>query len=232
MALPSVTVPQVATATTTNATANLTTPTTWDLDENKQTVAGQLNGILSSNSPLLQQAETKSLQQMNARGLTNSSMAIGAGQNALYSAALPIAQADANTNASNAQFNTQVKNQADATNAGILNNVSQFNAGAANTSANNAASASNTLLQTQMQEQNKLQLADIEASYKTLMQANASAGELYQQSVKNITDIINNPDLNATAKDAAITQQLGYLKDGMEMFGAINNLNLSALLNF
>ena len=232
MALPSVTVPQVATATTTNATANLTTPTTWDLDENKQTVAGQLNGILSSNSPLLQQAETKSLQQMNAKGLANSSMAIGAGQNALYSAALPIAQADANTNASNAQFNTQVKNQADATNAGILNNVSQFNAGAANTSANNAASASNTLLQTQMQEQNKLQLADIEASYKTLMQANASAGELYQQSVKNITDIINNTDLDATAKDAAITQQLGYLKDGMEMFGAINNLNLSALLNF
>lgn len=223
--------PKVSTAATTNATANLTTPTEWKLDD-KQTVQGQLSGILASNSPLLQQAQTKSLQDMNARGLSNSSMAIGAGQNALYSAALPIAQADANINATNAQTNTQIKNNSDATNTNILNSTSQFNAQASNTASQNAANASNQILGTQLDQNNKLQLADVEASYKTLMQTNSSAGELYQQAVKNITDITKDTALDSTAKQAAVNQQLSYLKDGLNMFGAINNLDLTKLLTF
>jgi hypothetical protein len=83
-----------------------------------------------------------------------------------------------------------------------------------------------------LQENNKLALAKIEADYKNLMQVNSSAGELYQQSVKNITDIIGNTELDSAAKDAAINQQLSYLKSGMNMFGSINNLNLSSILNF
>jgi hypothetical protein len=242
-----ITIPQVAKAATvpaTTATYNPATydPSLWNID-GKQTVNGQLQGILAGNSPLLQQAETRALQQANAKGLVNSSMAVTAGQSALYDAALPIAQSDANLYASAAQTNANAQNSAGQFNASALNNAgqfnasaqnntSQFNASAQNTAENNAAGATNSFLQIQMQEENKLRLADIEASYKTLMQTNASAGELYQQSVKNITDLITNPDLDAEAKDAAITQQLGYLKDGMEMFGAINNLNLTSLLNF
>ena len=75
----------------TKATAN-----NWNVNSD-QTVAGQVNGLISQNSPLLQQTQTKALEQANQRGLLNSSMAVGAAQSALYSAALPIAQADAAT---------------------------------------------------------------------------------------------------------------------------------------
>ena len=200
--------------------AQTISPTKWNIDD-KQTVAGQIQGIIASNSPLLQQAETAAKQAANARGLQNSSMAVTAGQAALYNTALPIAQADAQTYATNAQYNTETDNTTAKYNADATNTANQYN-----------ATATNNLLMQQMQENNKLQLADIEASYKTLMQLNASAGELYQQSVKNITDIIGNKDLDSEAKDAAIEHQLNYLKQGMNMFGAINNINLSSMLQF
>ncbi|MBR9770050.1 MAG: hypothetical protein GYB54_02845 [Gammaproteobacteria bacterium] len=59
------------------------------------TVQGQLDGILSSNSPLMKRAETFGKQQANKRGLLNSSMAASASQGAMIDAALPIAQQDA-----------------------------------------------------------------------------------------------------------------------------------------
>ncbi|MDR5867921.1 hypothetical protein [Halomonas koreensis] len=59
------------------------------------TVQGQLNGILNSNSKLMKTAATQGKQQANQRGLLNSSMGIGASQNAMINSALPIAQQDA-----------------------------------------------------------------------------------------------------------------------------------------
>lgn len=87
-----------------------TAPTPWNVQPD-QTVAGQVKKIIDTNSPLSQQAETRSLQQSNARGLLNSSMAVGAGQSALYDAVLPIAQADASVNANAGQFNANATNQ-------------------------------------------------------------------------------------------------------------------------
>jgi len=60
-----------------------------------QTVESRIAGIISQNSPLMQQARADSLGQMNERGLINSSMAVTAGNAAVYRAAMPIAQADA-----------------------------------------------------------------------------------------------------------------------------------------
>jgi len=59
------------------------------------TVQGQLNGILNSNSKLMKSAATQGKQQANQRGLLNSSMAVGASQNAMIQNAMPIAQQDA-----------------------------------------------------------------------------------------------------------------------------------------
>lgn len=83
-----------------------------------------------------------------------------------------------------------------------------------------------------MQSATQQSLATIEAKYKQIMQANDSAGGLYQQVVKNITDITSNTDLDAGAKSTAISQQTNMLKDGLEMFGQLNNLGISALVTF
>jgi hypothetical protein len=54
---------------------------------------------------------------MNTRGLLNSSLAVGAGQSALYDAALPIAQQDAQTFTQAGLSNQQARNTADQFNA-------------------------------------------------------------------------------------------------------------------
>lgn len=86
------------------------TPASWTPDE-KSTVQGQLKGILDAGGPLMDRATTRALQQMNARGVLNSSMAIGAGQAALYDAAVPIAGADASTYAKSQSENAQMKQE-------------------------------------------------------------------------------------------------------------------------
>jgi len=55
----------------------------------------QLNGLLASNSPYIQQARQSAINQANSRGLLNSSIAAGNSQAAAIQAGLPIAQSDA-----------------------------------------------------------------------------------------------------------------------------------------
>jgi hypothetical protein len=114
----------------------------WNVDS-PQTVTGQVRDIVTAGGPLMKQAEARSNMRMNSRGLLNSSLAVGAGQSALYDAALPMAQADAQTNAQAANFNANAANAAsqfgaDATNRQSLanqdatNRASEFQAGATN----------------------------------------------------------------------------------------------------
>lgn len=84
-------------------------PSMWDIDAD-QTVAGQLSKILANDSPLMQQARARALQQMNSRGLTNSSMAQSAADSAMYDQAMQIAQQDASTYADRGKYNTDSKN--------------------------------------------------------------------------------------------------------------------------
>lgn len=243
--------PTPATASTyTGAQANAAN---WAIDDD-QTVQGQVKKIIADNSPLMQMAETRSTQEMGKRGLINSSMAVGAGQEAVYKAALPIATADAAVNARSNEFNAgatqQVNlanqsstNQADAQTSQLTTNVSLNNSAAANDMtkfresldtdiAKFNASESNALKKLGMDGQTKTELANIEASYKTLMQANASAADLYKQMVLNTSTIMTNKDMDAATKSTAIKNQIALLNNGMGIIGQISNLNLTDLLTF
>ena len=131
-----------STAAATPYTAGNAALTSLTPDSN-QTVQGQLTGILAANSPLLQQARAASLAQMNQRGLTNSSMAIGAGQEAVIKQALPIASQDATTFANAGQLNTNLANQNAQFNTGQTNTGLQFGAAATNQAALANAGAQN-----------------------------------------------------------------------------------------
>lgn len=61
------------------------------------TVAGQLDALLQSGSPLMQRAANFADVQSQRKGLLGSSMAAGAAQGAMMDRALPIAQQDAST---------------------------------------------------------------------------------------------------------------------------------------
>jgi hypothetical protein len=64
-------------------------------DPSIHSVQGQLEGLLSSDNKLVQQSRNRASLESAARGLRNSSVAVQAGEEAAYAAALPIAQADA-----------------------------------------------------------------------------------------------------------------------------------------
>lgn len=90
------------------------------------TVAGQIESLIKSDSPLQQQATTRAKEQASALGMSASSMAIRAGQQALYDYAVPIAQQDAQTAANfqaakQAVDNEQIKIETEAQVAGSLN---------------------------------------------------------------------------------------------------------------
>jgi hypothetical protein len=76
------------------------------------TVANQLKGILEGDSPLLQSARTRAMQESANRGLLNTSIAATAGEEALTRTALPIAQQDAATRFAAKQANQAASNQA------------------------------------------------------------------------------------------------------------------------
>ena len=97
-----------------------------------QTVESRTANIIKQNSPLSQLAESRSLARANERGLINSSMAIGAGQKAVYDAAVPIATSDANMFGDAARTNAQLGTQASIASAGFANDASRFGAGARN----------------------------------------------------------------------------------------------------
>ena len=89
--------------------SQIQTATPWEVAKN-QTVQSQLEQIIAADSPLMQQARMRALQAANARGLLNSSMAVSAGESALYDAAMPIAQQDASTYADAGRFNADAQN--------------------------------------------------------------------------------------------------------------------------
>lgn len=77
------------------AAAGLTTPKVPVTGALNDSVADKVKELTSQDSPLMQQAKTDALKVANRRGLLNSSMAVGAAQDATVRAALPIASQDA-----------------------------------------------------------------------------------------------------------------------------------------
>lgn len=242
------------TATTTNATATGFQGAQTQVNQPTDTVQGQITGIIDANSPLMQQAARRANEAANARGLLNSSIAVGAGQEAVMDRALPIATQDANTytntrlanqNSTNAglQFSAAAENQASQTNATLGTDTSQKNAAAANnlqlTNMDQAfktaianTDAQNKVVLQQLGDQTKVGLANIEADYKTLMQTSSSAADMYRQTLDSIGKVVSDTNMNAAAKATAINGYMGWLKTSMNLVASINGVDLGDLLTF
>lgn len=233
---------------TTDATA-----TNWNVDPN-QTVQGQIGGIIAKDSPLMQQAATSAKQQANQRGLINSSMAVGAGHDAVYRAAMPIAQQDASTYGNAARYNADAANSMSTFNAGAQNQAAAQSAqlGLSADQSNQSASlaqaqqaydaALKTSIQaadfagrselTKLDGQIRQSLADTEAKFKTGMQTSASMAQTYQGMIDNITRIMASPDLDAAAKQASINNLTKLYNGALQSQEAISGLQLGSLIDF
>lgn len=225
-----------AQATTYDATTSQVNPTT-------DTVSGQLKGLIDSDSPLMQQAQRRAMEKMNARGLLNSSLAVGAGQSAVMDAALPIATADAAAYNQTRLTNQTAQNAASQFNANVSTDTNQKNAAASNTlqltnldqawkTAIANTDAQNKVVLQQLGDKTKVDLANIEADYKTLMQTSSSASDMYRQTLDSISKVVADTNMNAAAKASAINGYVGWMKNGLNLVASVNGVNLGNLLNF
>tara|TARA_Y100000310_G_scaffold76702_1_gene73204 strand:+ start:170 stop:718 length:549 start_codon:yes stop_codon:yes gene_type:complete len=74
-------------------------------------LSNKLTEIINTNSPLFKAAQTKAMQNMQRRGLVNSTLAQEAVMNAVINVALPIAQAEVNQLVTNLYYNTDWTNK-------------------------------------------------------------------------------------------------------------------------
>jgi hypothetical protein len=217
--------------------------TGYQVDPNS-TVASQVQQIIASGSPLMQQATANAQAGMNARGLMNSSQAITAGEAGLLTAALPIAQQDSQSLVQ-AGFNTST----------AANTASQTNSAAENAALNAYATQQNSLQQTHMNNESAIQiqqlqnagnLANIQAqgainvqltnlqdTNKLILQTNAGASQLYSQALAYMANISTNPDLDPNQKATALNNSVSELSDALNVMTTTAGLpDVSSMLNF
>ncbi len=198
--------------------------------------SSKYNADVANNMALANQGATNSAKQFTA-GATNQQTQ--ANQNATNQQTL------ANQSASNQQLqqDTQNKQQSAlagydaATKAAFTNYDAAVKAALTNYDGALKVSMQNADAQTKVQlqsidSQTRIGLGNIEANYKTLMQANQGATDLYSTTIQQITAIMGNKDLDAAAKQTLINQQTSFLQSGLTMIGKMNNLGLDQLLTF
>lgn len=243
-----------ASATATPAGTSTYDPKAFDVGP-KATVASQIKDIISSGSPLMEQAETNAKNMMNSRGLINSSQAVGAGQQAVIAAATPIATADAATYAQAGRDTTTAQNTALASDAASKNaaalqdatqktSTSQFNAGQTNAANSSAAAASNAV--SLQQQQNTANLNNIKANReadiaitnltntnRTLLQTSSGAQQLYSQMLANLSAIVTNPNMSEAQKATALNDGVQQLNDALSVMSTIAGIpDLKSILTF
>lgn len=208
--------PAVATYAPTSATA-----ATYTLNPATDTTGGQVSSIIDQNSPLMQQARTQGLQQANARGLLDSSIAVGDAQNAVLNAATPIGTSNAAAYLQTGLTNTSNQQQTNLTNANAANTANQFNANATNANNQFNAAAQNTIKNLNLSLQNQVALQNLTSGNAQLIQSNAELGNMYNQTMSNLSNIQNSTTMDAAAKQTAINNQLALLQQGL---AASNNI--------
>lgn len=75
-------------------------------------------------------------------------------------------------------------------------------------------------------------LANIEANYRTLIQASASAQTFFTAMSNNISAVLANTDTTAEQKQSAVDKITQVMNNGLTVIGSISNLDLAGLLDF
>ena len=165
--------------------------------------------IAATDSPLMQQARGRAMQQMNERGLINSSLGIQAGQEAVLDRATDIAKADAQTEFQNSQNNANRAQQLE---------IAQLQA---QTSLQNAQISAST----------QLQVAEINRQYSQMANLSSTSASLLTAFNNDVNNIVLS-DLPAEAKEAAINARTQTLRLSVNVMGSINgDVDMNKLLN-
>ena len=182
-------------------------PTLGVLNAPTETVQGQVNNIMTAGNPLLERAKTNAAQAANQRGLLNTSMGIQAGQEAMLSAALPMAQADAASYRNQGLVNQQYTNQfADQDNSFAFNS---------------ALSGQDYGQKMGLSDQDNTQMQDSvakEYGYKTNLQ---NVQDVAKTNLQNVKDVAQMDRANVVAQTARLGTEAGLSKEVMDSLAGL-----------
>lgn len=207
------------------------------VDQERGTVAGQMRGLLAENSPYLQVARTGALQTAAGRGLLNSSIAAGAGEEAAIKQALPIAQQDAQTYADIGKQNAKTISDS------LLNlQVGQLEhqkslANAKITGALTTQEAAKQFETQRISEAGQLQRQEIENAMKAVLQddqlesaerqqLSQVVGSMGNEALGAVERILRDTNIEAGAKQSAIDAVMRNYRANASTAGAVFGLNL------
>lgn len=195
-------------------------------DESKG-VAGRVASLTAKDSPLMQQAATRGTQIAAARGLTNSSLAAEASQNAVLSAATPIATADASLYSQAQLANQNTSNVVGTTNAQLQTQAQQLDAQKEQFAAQLGMQGKDLELRRDtLTAQQKAQLDDFNLRQKSLEQQQSQFDTSTQLSQKNFeatqTQQLVMQQLDQTNKIALANIEAGF-KEGIQ-----GNINIAS----
>lgn len=193
-----------------------------------QTVAGQLKEIIASGSPLMEQAKTYAREQMNSRGLINSSQAISAGHSAVIGAAMPIASADAQTydraaaNTTTARntalgFKAAADNTAGLQDAAAQTQTSQFNAGQTNASLSEASQSANKMWSDRLQAEQRTALQTLVGSQQLAAIDATGKMQIALTDMTNQNKLLLQTSQNASNYYTTMLQYMGQVTQNPDM---------------
>jgi hypothetical protein len=159
-------------------------------------------------------------------------MAAQAGQAAAIDAAAPIAGADASIYGTASRENTAATNAARALNAEAANRSSLQSSEAYNRAGLQTLQGEQQMALQTLRGSQAETLANIEANYKTLIQASASASSFYTSTMNNMAAVMADPKTTAEQKQAAVDKLNVILQSGLAIMGATANIDLVSLLDF
>jgi len=192
-----------------------------DIDTNVTTVEDQMTGLLSKSSPYMKVARTGAKKQAASRGLLNSSIAAGAGEDAAIKNALPIAGQDAG--AYNA-MDTQVYQQK------ATEDLLGQETGYKSDLMTQEAEQDSDLLAQDFTQQRTLyddqydyntQLKEMEFTSDEIQAIGSSTTLLGDTLSNNITDIQRDASLGADAKTEIVAQLNAMYQSQINSIGAI-----------
>lgn len=177
----------------------------YTIDPAKQTVSGQLTGLLQQDNPYIKQAKTQGEQYANKRGLLNSSIGAQASQDAAIQSALPIAQADA-------QIHNQFEGQRYG--ADLQENL--------NEQQNEFASSQN---QAKFDQDWRMTLA--ESATQREIAALEQQSLQFAQFTKGVADI-NSADMTGSEKSAAVSSLWTQFQKGSAIADSLRNIEINS----
>jgi len=198
-------------------------------------VEKRLQGLLDTDNPYIQQARQQAMEQANARGLLNSSIAAGNAQRAAIESAMPIAQQDAETMYKQSLANQDARNKSDQYFADVQNQ-------AATTASQNLAQQYQMYLDTDyrdylmnadasirerlsaIDQRYALDLETLKQEYSIMENLDSAMAGMYSDTIKSISTFLDNPDMSATQQKNGLSVIVGNLKAGLNFLSGLSSM--------